>query len=156
MVKKLNGEGKRFVAVWAAGNEAIDMDFSELSVANLIVVGAYCFDINTIASSSSRGAFVDIYVPGVWTGKDRAFYPIFDAYGSPTNISGTSYAAPIVTGVISLMWELNPDLSPSGLKNILLSSAVEISGIKVLNMLQGPPGGPRNQRLLGKDPGHPG
>ena len=50
------------------------------------------------------------------------------------NTWGVSQTAPIVAGVIALMKELNPDLSPVEIKDILLKSGNRISsGYKILD-----------------------
>lgn len=44
------------------------------------------------------------------------------------HVDGTSFAAPITASVIAQMLEANPSLSPAAIKNILVSTAVRISG----------------------------
>jgi hypothetical protein len=46
---------------------------------------------------------------------------------------GYSNAPPQIAGVIALMKSVNKELTPEDLKNIILSTAVEINGFKVLN-----------------------
>ncbi|MEM4638097.1 MAG: S8 family serine peptidase [Candidatus Woesearchaeota archaeon] len=81
---------------------------------------------DVIASSSSRGPSAfgrldpDIVAPGV---------SIYSTYlnNNYQTMSGTSMAAPHVTGVVALMLEKNPSLTPSQTRRILLNSAVNIS-----------------------------
>lgn len=69
----------------------------------------------TTASFSEIGERIDVYAPGV---------DILSDY--PTNIttmsSGTSMAAPIVTGIVALIWGANPDLSATQVVNIIRTS----------------------------------
>ena len=44
------------------------------------------------------------------------------------HVDGTSFAAPIVTSVVAQMLEANPIISPTAVKNILLSSARRLTG----------------------------
>lgn len=48
------------------------------------------------------------------------------------HVDGTSFAAPIVSSVVAQMLEANPRLSPSTVKNILISTAERISAASVL------------------------
>ena len=43
--------------------------------------------------------------------------------GSYGNMSGTSMAAPIVSGITSMVWAVNPDFTPSVVKDIVTSTA---------------------------------
>ncbi|MEO8042166.1 MAG: S8 family serine peptidase [Acidobacteriota bacterium] len=44
------------------------------------------------------------------------------------HVDGTSFAAPITASVVALMLEANPGLTPSAIKNILLSTASRLGG----------------------------
>lgn len=72
---------------------------------------------NRVAPFSNRGADIDIYAPGekihsTWMG------------GKYNELSGTSMATSHVSGVIALMKELRPDLTPGDIKTALRSCAV--------------------------------
>lgn len=64
---------------------------------------------------SVSGSRVDIYAPGARLRELTSDNPGY----------GTSYAAPIVSGTISLMWGVNPDIEADKIKYLLLSSATQ-------------------------------
>lgn len=86
--------------------------------AHILIVGAAENQINyyTTAYFSTVGKRVDVYAPGVDILSDF-----------PTNITamdtGTSMAAPIVSGIAALVWGANPDLSAVQVASIIRASA---------------------------------
>jgi type VII secretion-associated serine protease mycosin len=72
------------------------------------------------AAFSQHGPYVSLAAPGVevpstaWAGAGR---------GSYASQSGTSIAAPHVSGVAALLWELRPDLAASDIANALRTTA---------------------------------
>ena len=72
-----------------------------------------------IAYFSNWGDTVDICAPG--EGVYSTSKPVFDiAYGT---YSGTSLAAPMVTGSVAFLWSLEPELTVGELRQLLLDSA---------------------------------
>ncbi len=68
---------------------------------------------------SNYGSYVNISAPG----KDIFSTVVMGGTdGNYANMPGTSMAAPIVTGVTSLVWSVNPDFSAKEVKNIVCSS----------------------------------
>ncbi len=82
----------------------------------IIVVGACYYEDGKYiqASSSNVGENVDIVAPG-----ENVFGPCTSGY---TSYSGTSSAAPIVSGVLSLVWSVNEKLSGSEVASVVLNS----------------------------------
>ena len=72
------------------------------------------------SSSSNVGDVVDICAPGVMV---YSCYPDND-YGMK---SGTSMAAPMVTGVASLVWAVNPDLTAPEVKKIVCENTKDVA-----------------------------
>ena len=106
--------------VWSAGNDGLNVDdFTEINQFNrnnIISVGAINSDGNR-RSASNYGQAVDVYAPG---GDIYSTLP-GNKYG---NMSGTSMAAPHVSGTAALLWSLNPDLTTSEVKEAIVESAV--------------------------------
>lgn len=74
---------------------------------------------NRIAEFSDRGPFVDLVAPG------KGIYST--AIGSTYRTAdGTSFAAPIVSGVAALAWSKNPALRPSTIQTLLTSTATDL------------------------------
>lgn len=113
-----------FVA--AAGNSGQDVDSfphypSSYDVANIISVAAT--DINDgLASFSNYGSSVDVAAPGV---SILSTYP----NNSYNSISGTSMAAPHVSGAIGLLFSAEPDVDITDIKNRLIGSGDVLSSL---------------------------
>jgi serine protease AprX len=124
MVDEAVEEG--IVVVVAAGNNGPDSNtiLSPGCANDALTVGAVDSDDN-IASWSSRGPTddgrvkPDVMAPGVsitslWPG------------GETATLSGTSMAAPFVSGLASLILELNSSLSPNKVKDVIKETALDL------------------------------
>ena len=120
----LNAMDSSILHVTAAGNSGVNVDTSphypsSYNLDNIISVAATDFNDN-FASFSNYGNTVDIAAPGVdiastWT-KDRYYWS-----------SGTSMAAPHVTGAAALGWSANPNLSTADVKSLIMGNGDTIS-----------------------------
>ncbi len=116
------------IFVFAGGNGAQsgdDVNYHNFQNSQYtIAVGALASD-GTVTNFSNPGAALLISAPGlnVYT-TDR---PGSDGYlsGDFVSASGTSFSAPVVSGVIALMLEANPDLGYRDVQEILAYSAVK-------------------------------
>jgi len=79
--------------------------------ANRTIPGSFLVEDN-----SSLGSRVDILAPG-------EFILTTVAGSGYRERTGTSYAAPHVTGVAGMIWSINPNLTGSDVRNIIISSA---------------------------------
>lgn len=124
-------QGQEFLICKAAGNEstpdhrydaAYDV-FGAISdpqaAERILIVGAADYSGDGyyyVSDFSNTGNRVDLYAPGV---------DILSDY--PSNVtalmSGTSMSTPVVTGLASLVWGMNPDLSAAQVKSILEASS---------------------------------
>ncbi len=105
--------------VAAAGNENNNVDIDTVYPANhprVLGVGATEKDSKTLAPFSNYGARVNVFAPGtriLTTAKDGAY----------NEISGTSFATPLVAGVAALVKTKFPNITPDALrKKIQLST----------------------------------
>ena len=106
---------------------------------------------DTMASFSSRGptfldwaAKPDLVAPGegsvstlsagstLATERPTAVLPGADGTPEYLSLSGTSMATPVVSGVVALMLQANPKLTPNAVKAILQYTAQEYPGYKPL------------------------
>ncbi len=87
---------------------------------------------NTINPTSSNGTWVDIAAPGtdiISTWDERSVRPeSFPVTGGSRYgiISGTSMAAPVVTGLVALMKSARPDLTPDEVESLIQSTATDL------------------------------
>lgn len=133
------------VAVVSAGNDGPNNDgFTGMGAADNVITIAATDDLDTInrnddviASYSSRGPRLDdgdgnpydelkpdVSAPG--TGITNAEYDMLgdgSGNGYGPRGSGTSYSAPNVAGIVALILEANPDLTPELVKEILRFTA---------------------------------
>jgi subtilisin family serine protease len=128
--------------VVAAGNSAVDVDTFGIAGLDGVLTVASTDMEGQRAVFSNWGAGVDIAAPGMevlslrarrtdlllglvdvtyepgeaYVGDDRRYY----------RVSGTSFSAPIVTGVASLLKSHNPELTATDIKRILINSALDV------------------------------
>ena len=112
------------IVVAAAGNSGNNLRQCPASAANVIAVSATT-SVDKKASFSNYGSFIDIAAPGVG---------IYNAIGTAdtpgsfyTSWSGTSFSAPIVSGVAGLVWSTDMTLTNKEVEEILKDSAETLS-----------------------------
>jgi cell wall-associated protease len=131
-------ESKGVLLVEAAGNDKENVDSipvypnpnykdNNMKASNWITVGASSDPLaepgyeSYIASFSNYGKkSVDVFAPGV---KIYSTLPGGNQYGK---LSGTSMAAPVVTGIAAFLMEYYPNLSPQQIKYCIIKSAVAL------------------------------
>lgn len=120
--------GSGIPVVCAAGNDATGTaHYPSDYEASIGVIATNWND--TIADYSNYGNAKDISAPG----GDSESYPYWDSYiistynnGGYVGMTGTSMAAPVVSGVVALMLSANPALSVAQVKGILYATAAEL------------------------------
>lgn len=105
--------------VVAAGNDGLDLDNSpdypaNYNLGNQITVGATNVNDFLTTWSNSSYNFVHLGAPG-----DNIFSTISGGYAY---MSGTSMAAPLVTGAAALLWSVKPQASYLQIRQALLNS----------------------------------
>ena len=83
-----------------------------------LFVGAVS-NTDRIASFSDRGPFVDLVAPGIGVRSTM----LGNGYST---VNGTSFAAPIVSGVAALAWSINQDLRPVTIESAILDTCVDL------------------------------
>lgn len=102
-----------------AGNDFFGAISNEQVAHRIIVVGNAKNNANkgyySIAEDSNTGSRVNVYAPGT------NILSVVPSYLT-TVMSGTSMAAPVVTGLASLIWGINPELSAEQVRSIIIAS----------------------------------
>ncbi len=134
--------GKGIAIVFASGNNDEDMGNDESAIPEVISVGATDCE-NLRAYYSNFGDNLDIMAPGGnWlgittldnSGRDGTTDEDYILYDDVVaGFGGTSASAPIVSGVIALMLEKNPNLTRIEIENILKNSADKIGNVPYEN-----------------------
>ncbi len=107
-------DGTVFVA--ASGNDGSDAYSTPCDYATVIAVNAADRGGNA-AYFSDYGQYKDISAPG--------FNIMSTVPGSYAVMSGTSMASPVVAGICGLVLDVNPDLTPAQVKNIICATTKE-------------------------------
>jgi subtilisin family serine protease len=143
---------KGMLLVVAAGNDGLELkDYGLAGLEGVITVGATDHN-DARAPFSNWGKAVDIVAPGLDILSLRARYTdtLRDIPGASYTAGGayvgadkryyvaggTSFSAPLVTGVASLLFAKDPTLTATDVKRILLNSAKEVGG-KGMNQFTG-------------------
>ena len=122
-----NGGSAGILCVAAAGNEATNNDTTPSYPANYpsdaIISVAATDAFNRLASFSNYGATtVDVGAPGV------GIYSTVPNAGY-ASYSGTSMAAPQVTGTVALLAAANPQATAAQIRSTILSTAVPVAAL---------------------------
>lgn len=108
------------IIVAAAGNNATSSPHYPAAYGGVISVSAVTSS-NELTSFSNYGATISVAAPGSSIYSTRG-----DSQGNPSYgyMSGTSMAAPHVSGVIALMKSVNPDLTPDEVDALLAAGSL--------------------------------
>ena len=145
MVNKALAAG--ILPVIAMGNEGKTVAAYPAALQGILAVGATSMD-DTRAAFSNGGSWMSVCAPGesIYScgngGDNWANYHSPDVIAGYRWMSGTSMATPFVTGVVTYLLSINPDLSPYQIKALLENTADKID--------QGSPYGQYNARGFSK------
>ena len=129
--------------LFASGNDGKSLDTNgihdESEVEWVIGVGA-SGENNDVTSYSDYGSNIDILAPGGDTDRSSGILGIDDmgAKGGGNQLGlvnnnysftdGTSFACPVATGVVALMYSVNPSITPKRVREILIQTAEKVGG----------------------------
>jgi subtilisin family serine protease len=117
-------DGKGSVVVFAAGNvNSMQLDYPAYVFPDIITVGAMKED-STRWESSSWGLSLDVVAPG-----HHIKTTDIDSTTSYNYVSGTSLAAPHVSGIAGLMLSVNPYLTQREIGDIIESTAKKVPSV---------------------------
>lgn len=119
--------GKGCIVVFASGNHAPTIDYPGDYRPEILTVGSIS-SLGERASTSAYGNLLDVVAPGVSV---YSLYPN-DSY---QYLSGTSMAAPHVSGVAALILSANPNLTGQQVRDIIETTAQKIRDIDETNGL---------------------
>ncbi|WP_083653750.1 S8 family peptidase [Deinococcus marmoris] len=139
----LTAAAKTAVIVAAAGNSASEGVYYPASHPDVIAVGALGSSDNALACYSARPnaqhpRVLDIVAPGGVGGicpgsTPELDIPVLASGGGYGLEAGTSFSAPLVSGVVALMRGANPGLSAEQTRTLLLANVNRSSGLPVLD-----------------------
>ena len=106
------------LVVFAAGNRSPNMDYPATYRDEILTVGS-SDEYNMRSSFSAYGMKLDIVAPGsnIYSTNGQNGY---------LNLSGTSMAAPHVSGVAALMLSVNPNLTAANVRTIIENTAEKV------------------------------
>ena len=138
-LKKIYDAG--ITVVFASGNEGKSLDIDNINdeseVEWVIGVGA-SVENNDVGSYSNYGSNIDILAPGGDTWLSSGILGIDDmgengakkqndlVNNNYSFTDGTSFSAPIIAGVVALMYGVNPNITPKEIRDILIQTADKV------------------------------
>jgi len=140
----INGRDKKgIIILFAVGNDNKNLDEvdDESKMKNVIAVGATDSD-NKRAVYSNYGSDLDVMAPGGYyygitttdiLGNDGYSSDNYNLYDDKNAFAGTSAATPIMSGVIALMLEKNPNLTYNDIMEIIKNYSDKIGKYEYVN-----------------------
>jgi subtilisin family serine protease len=101
---------------------AVDLPGKHQAIPGLIAVGS--FGSTKVSDFSSRGPWVTLVAPG----EDILSTSVTNTDVGYRLFSGTSFAAPQIAGLVALLRDRNPDLSPENIKKSIINLVKPIAG----------------------------
>lgn len=116
------------VIVFSAGNSRTsgnDTNYHNFQNSKYVIAVAATDSSGDYASFSTPGAALLLSAPGVGVATTDRVGSLGYSSGDYVSVSGTSFSAPIVSGVVALMLEANPDLGYRDVQEILAYSSTK-------------------------------
>jgi len=136
-------DGKGILIVFAVGNDDQEMGNDESAIPEVIAVGSTDKN-NERALYSNYGPNLDIMAPGgYYTGITTldpmnsdgvaSIVPNYLLYDDSNAFVGTSASAPIVSGILALILEKNPNLTRAEIETLLQNNSDKIGNVEYQN-----------------------
>lgn len=106
--------------LWALAQCSSETEYRQVLIGNSDFMLPFAADLEGLSNWSEKQAFLQNKV---------AEYKLISPYYQ--HVDGTSFSAPIVCSIIAQMLEVNPDLNPRQVKNILMESAQRMENVPV-------------------------
>ncbi len=122
----------KIVTVFATGNDNLDMDedgINDESEDNSVIGVGASSETNDVTSYSNYGSNMDLLAPA---GEDIGVYTTIDN-NNFTQVQGTSFSAPLVSGVVALLYSYNHNLTFDDIYEALTKSADKIGDGEYIN-----------------------
>ncbi len=133
-LSKNGRNGKGTLIVFATGNDNANWSNDESQIPQVISVGASNAQ-NIRASYSNFGKNIDVLAPGGTQGNVLLEEKIILLNGNGGILygDGTSFSAPIVSGILALLLEANPNLTREQVEQILAKTSDKIGDVSYEN-----------------------
>jgi hypothetical protein len=122
----INAYENNITIVSSAGNSNSNSIFYPSYYSNVISVGSvdatYSRSIWDSTHGSNYGPQIDFVAPGTRIKTS-------DLQGSETDVDGTSASTAIVSSLVSLIYELNPDVTPFNIRSLLKNTSKDIGDL---------------------------
>jgi subtilisin family serine protease len=127
-------EGKGIVMLFASGNDGQEMKNDESAIDSIIGVGS-TDEANLRSIYSNFGEKIDILAPGGYELGITTTYPDnrYIKAESAEPFLGTSASTPIVSSLVCLLLEVNPNLTRSQIQSIISLGADKIGNVPYIN-----------------------
>ena len=150
----VHARDKGVLVICSAGNRGINVDYlrsypATYKLDNIVAVGAYTASGKVAGFSNYGRRNVDLFAPG-----DKIYSTI--PQGKWALKSGTSMAAPFVSGAAALVWARYPELNYLEVKELLLGSVEKRSNLKSKSSTGGLLNAARSVHLESEVPDPPG
>lgn len=122
------------LVIAAAGNNSSNLDEAPQSPicddeSSQLIIGVGSLNRSDAKSDfSNYGSCVDVYLPG----EDILAASSFLSNQEYMYVSGTSFAAPLLSGIAARLWALHPDWNVEEIKTAILQHVVMTNGIPVI------------------------
>ncbi len=135
-LKASYASGHMPLVIFSAGNDWVDASFGypllrDSFPNNILTVGSSTSS-SQLATFSDTGSYIDVFAPG-----ENVYTYAGNALGSIGAVSGTSYSAPLATGIAGLLRSFDSRLTPDSIRALIIQGGTDggrlVRGTPVVN-----------------------